>query len=81
MLLHLPDKHFAEDVRSAIAKTILTLPVQLRRSLTWDQGIELLEHAQLTIDADVAIYFCDPHSPWQSWNEREHQRPATSVLS
>jgi IS30 family transposase len=65
MLLHLPDNHRAEAVRDAIAATILTLPAQLRRSLTWDQGFELLEHVQLKIDTDLAIYFCDPHSPWQ----------------
>ncbi|MGI8609480.1 MAG: IS30 family transposase [Candidatus Dormibacteria bacterium] len=65
MLLHLPEKRSAAAVRDAIAATILTLPAQLRRSLTWDQGIELLEHAELSIDTDLDIYFCDPHSPWQ----------------
>jgi len=57
--------HGAEAVRDAIAATILTLPEQLRRSLTWDQGAEMAEHAQLRIDAGIEIYFCDPHSPWQ----------------
>jgi IS30 family transposase len=57
--------HGAEAVRDAIAASIATLPEQLRRSLTWDQGAELAQHAQLRIDADLAIYFCDPHSPWQ----------------
>jgi IS30 family transposase len=65
MLLHLPDDHTAATVRDAIAATITTLPAQLRRSLTWDQGIELAEHAQLRLDTDLQIYFCDPHSPWQ----------------
>ena len=65
MLLHLPGSHDAETVRDAIAATILTLPAQLRRSLTWDQGIEMAQHAQLRIAADLDIYFCDPHSPWQ----------------
>lgn len=57
--------HGAEAVRDAIARTITTLPVQLRRSLTWDQGAELAQHAQLRIDTGLAVYFCDPHSPWQ----------------
>jgi IS30 family transposase len=57
--------HGAEAVRDAIATTITTLPEQLRRSLTWDQGAEMAEHAQLRIDTGLAIYFCDPHSPWQ----------------
>jgi IS30 family transposase len=57
--------HGAEAVRDAIAAAIKTLPEQLRRSLTWDQGAEMAQHAQLRIDADIAIYFCDPQSPWQ----------------
>lgn len=57
--------HGAEAVRDAIAKTIGTLPAQLWRSLTWDQGAELTQHAQLRIDTGLPIYFCDPHSPWQ----------------
>ena len=57
--------HGAEAVRDAIASTITTLPEQLRRSLTWDQGAEMAQHAQLRIDTGLAIYFCDPHSPWQ----------------
>ncbi len=57
--------HGAEAVRDAIVSTITTLPRQLRRSLTWDQGAEMAQHAQLTVDVDLEIYFCDPHSPWQ----------------
>jgi IS30 family transposase len=57
--------HGAEAVRDAIASTITTLPQQLRRSLTWDQGAEMAQHAQLRINTGLAIYFCDPHSPWQ----------------
>lgn len=57
--------HGAAAVRDAITRELRTLPTQLRRSLTWDQGTEMAEHAQLTIDADVAVYFCDPRSPWQ----------------
>jgi IS30 family transposase len=57
--------HGAEAVRDAIAAKIVALPEQLRKSLTWDQGAELAQHAQLRIDAGLAIYFCDPRSPWQ----------------
>jgi len=57
--------HGAESVRDAIAASITTLPDQLRRSLTWDQGAEMAQHAQLRIDTGLAIFFCDPHSPWQ----------------
>src|SRR5260370_4411278 len=56
--------HGAGAVRDAITRTITTLPEQLRRSLTWDQGAELSQHAQLRIETGVQIYFCDPHSPW-----------------
>ena len=57
--------HGAEAVRDAIAAAIMTLPEQLRRSLTWDQGAELAQHARLRIEVGLDIYFCDPHSPWQ----------------
>ena len=57
--------HGAEAVRDAITRAIFTIPEQLRRSLTWDQGAELAQHARLKIDAGVQVYFCDPHSPWQ----------------
>ncbi len=81
MLLHLPPMdgrdalrvkngpalagHGAEAVRDAIAATITTLPEQLRRSLTWDQGAEMAQHAQLRVDTGLEVYFCDPRSPWQ----------------
>ncbi len=57
--------HGATAVREAIARTIVGLPEQLKRTLTWDQGSEMAEHARLKIDAGLDIYFCDPHSPWQ----------------
>ena len=57
--------HGAEAVRDAIARTIITLPKELRRSLTWDQGTEMAEHSRLRIDAGIQVYFCDPRSPWQ----------------
>ncbi len=57
--------HGAEAVRDEIARVIATLPEQLRRSLTWDQGAEMAQHAVLRVDSGLEIYFCDPHSPWQ----------------
>ena len=57
--------HGAEAVRDAIAAKITTLPEQLRKSLTWDQGAEMAQHAQLRVQTGLPIYFCDPHSPWQ----------------
>jgi IS30 family transposase len=55
----------SQAVLAALARHILTLPEQLRRSLTWDQGKEMARHAQFTIDTGIQIYFCDPKSPWQ----------------
>ena len=57
--------HGAEAVRDAITAAIATLPAQLRRSLTWDQGAEMAQHARLRIETGIAVYFCDPQSPWQ----------------
>ncbi|MFP5218285.1 MAG: IS30 family transposase [Actinomycetes bacterium] len=66
LLVHLPGGHYgAEAVRDALIATIRTLPEQLRRTLTWDQGVELSRHAEITVATDLDIYFCDPHSPWQ----------------
>jgi IS30 family transposase len=57
--------HGAGAVRDAITRTIITLPEELRRSLTWDQGTEMAQHNRLRIDAGIQVYFCDPQSPWQ----------------
>jgi IS30 family transposase len=57
--------HCAEAVCDAITRSIITLPEQLRRSLTWDQGAEMAQHVRLKIDAGIEVYFCDPTSPWQ----------------
>ena len=65
MLVHLPDGHGAIAVRDGLLATIATLPEHLRKSLTWDQGTELAQHRQITLATEMAIYFCDPHSPWQ----------------
>ena len=65
MLLHLPDGYTPELVRDALAAKIKTLPEMLRASLTWDQGPEMRDWKQVSIDADIDIFFCDPHAPWQ----------------
>ena len=65
MLLHLPDGYTPELVRDALAAKIKTLPEVLRASLTWDQGPEMRDWKQVAVDADIDIFFCDPHAPWQ----------------
>jgi IS30 family transposase len=65
MLLHLPGGHTADIVQEAMVAKMATLPEHLRRSLTWDQGCEMANHAQIAEATGLAIYFCDPHSPWQ----------------
>ena len=65
LLLHLPHGYGAEQVRDAMIATITTLPEHLWRSLTWDRGIEMARHREITIATGLPIYFCDPRSPWQ----------------
>jgi IS30 family transposase len=65
MLIHLPGRRTAEDFYRAITPTIAALPDELRRSLTWDNGKEMGMHHRIAVEADIAIYFADPHSPWQ----------------
>lgn len=65
LLAPLPDTHTAIDLRQTLTPMIASLPEQLRKTLAWDQGKEMADHAQIAIDAGIGIYFCDPHSPWQ----------------
>jgi len=72
MLLKINSKN-AAHVADRIAEHITTLPGHLARSLTWDQGSELADHARFTVETEIPVYFCDPHSPWQrgsneNWN-------------
>lgn len=64
MLLHLPEGRGVEHVTAALTKRLQELPDELRQSLTWDQGKELSQHAQVSVDAGIDIYFADPHTPW-----------------
>jgi IS30 family transposase len=87
MLLKLPGGNTAESVRTALAKRIVALPVQLRRSITWDQGKEMAQHVRFTIETGVQVYFCDPKSPWQRGSNENTNRllrqylPKTTDLS
>ena len=65
LLLHLPDGHGAAQVAEAMTQAMASMPAALRRSLTWDQGAEMTNHAQVAAATDLEIFFCDPHSPWQ----------------
>jgi len=65
MLVHLPDDYKPAQVAPALAAKIQTLPAALRGSLTWDQGVEMRDWKQVRMATDMAIYFCDPHAPWQ----------------
>jgi IS30 family transposase len=64
MLVKLEDKR-TDTVVPALARQIRKLPRELRRSLTWDRGLEMAKHKEFTVATDVKVYFCDPSSPWQ----------------
>jgi transposase, IS30 family len=77
LLVPLTEGYRADQVAPALAAKIQTLPTQLRRSLTWDQGVEVLDWKQVQVSAEIAIYFCDPHSPWQ---RATNENTASAVL-
>jgi len=65
LLAPLPGRHTAEIARMRLTEMIATLPLNLRKSITWDRGSEMAQHAQFRLETGIPIYFCDPHSPWQ----------------
>jgi IS30 family transposase len=65
MLFRLPHGRSAEAVRVALTRQVSKLPKELRRTLTWDQGKEMADHVRFSMDTEMQVYFCDPHSPWQ----------------
>jgi IS30 family transposase len=65
MLVHLPYDHTADSTHDGVVAAMSALPLELRRSLTWDQGKEMARHLQITMATAMSVYFCDPHSPWQ----------------
>ncbi len=65
VMLFALEKPTAENVRVEMTKKIMKLPAQLRKSITWDQGTEMAQHRQFTIDSGIQVYFCNPRSPWQ----------------
>jgi transposase, IS30 family len=65
LLLHLPEGRSAEGVAAAMRQAITTLPGELARTITWDQGKEMSYHADFTVTTGIPVYFCDPHKPWQ----------------
>lgn len=80
MLLHLPDNHTVEALQEAIVAKMPRLPTMLRKTLTWDQGKEMANHAKITKAIDLDIYFCDPHSPGQR-GTNENTWPSAPIVS
>ena len=81
MLFPLPEGNTAEAVRDALTETVQRLPDHLWQSLTWDQGREMAQHAQFSIDTGVQVYFCESEVSLAAGHQREHQRTVTPILS
>jgi IS30 family transposase len=79
ILVKVPSKDTATVV-AALSRQVRKLPASLRRSLTWDRGLEMAKHKSFTVTTKVNVYFCDPQSPWQRGTQRKYQRAAATVL-
>ncbi|MEV6903450.1 IS30 family transposase [Amycolatopsis sp. NPDC051372] len=87
LLVHLPHGRSAEQCRDALVSVIGTLPAHLRRSLTWDQGVEMGRHHEFALATNMPVFFCDPASPWQRGSNentngllRQHFPKGTSLI-
>jgi transposase, IS30 family len=74
ILLHLPGRHTADEVATAMIREMRDLPGHLRRSITWDRGTELADYARIQVALDTRLFFCDPHSPWQRGSNENTNR-------
>ncbi|UQN14251.1 IS30 family transposase [Gulosibacter sp. ACHW.36C] len=74
ILLHLPDGHTANQVATQMIQQMRQLPEQLRQSITWDRGTELAEYRRIQTELVDAVYFADPHSPWQRGSNENTNR-------
>jgi IS30 family transposase len=74
ILLHLPGRHTADEVATAMINRMSELPDHLRRSITWDRGVELADYARIQLALQAPVYFCDPHSPWQRGSNENTNR-------
>lgn len=74
ILLHLPGRHTADEVATAMIREMGQLPQHLRRSITWDRGTELADYRRIQIELNAPVFFCDPHSPWQRGSNENTNR-------
>ena len=79
MLIKVPSKE-TEAVVAALSQHVRKLPASLKRSLTWDRGLEMAKHKEFTVATNVQVYFCDPQSPWQRGTQRKHQSAPAAIL-
>lgn len=74
ILLHLPGRHTADEVATAMIDRMSELPDHLRRSITWDRGVELAQYRRIQLELHAPVYFADPHSPWQRGSNENTNR-------
>ncbi len=74
ILLHLPGRHTADEVATAMIREMGDLPQHLRRSITWDRGSELAHYRRVQVELAAPVFFCDPHSPWQRGSNENTNR-------